>query len=104
MSERSLATDAPLIDFTDHVLWGRGKSIDTTPRDDDQYHRVMDGQRIEYLAHDYLGDVRHAWVVFAFLTADLGQVVHPEEIPAGTLVRLPSRRRLEMDILSKVVE
>jgi hypothetical protein len=104
MSERSLATGAPLVEYSDYALWGRGQSIDTTPRDDDQYHRVMEGQRIEYLAHDLLGDVRHAWVVFAFLVADLEQVVHPEEIPAGTLVRLPSRQRLEMDILSKVVE
>lgn len=104
MSERALATGAPLVDFNTHSLWGRGEPIDTTPRDDDQYVRAVDGERIEYLAHDYLGDVRHAWVVLAFLVADLGRVIHPEEIPAGTLVRIPSRRRIEMEILSRVVE
>ena len=104
MSDRDIATEAPLVDFGTHALWGRGKQIDTTPRDDDQYVRTIEGDWLEYLAHDYLGDVRHVWVVYAFVVADLEHVVHPEEIPAGTVIRLPSRRRLEMDILSKVVE
>jgi len=43
---------------SDGTSLGVRQRIDTTPRHDDRLHTVVEGDRLDLLAHSYLGDAR----------------------------------------------
>lgn len=73
---------------------GTRERIDTTPRHDDQFHTVVDGDRIELIAHRYLGDAQLWWII-----ADYNDLFFPLAIEAGTVLRIPSVEYVQMRIL-----
>ena len=68
--------------------------IDTTPRHDDQFHTVVDGDRIDLIAHRYLGDARLWWII-----ADYNDLFFSLVIEAGAVLRIPSVEHVQMRIL-----
>lgn len=73
---------------------GTRSRIDTTPRYDDRFHTVIEGDRIDLIAHRYLGDARLWWIV-----ADYNDLFFPLELEAGTVLRIPSVEHVQMRIL-----
>ena len=74
---------------------GRRERIDTTPRYDDRLHTVIAGDRIDLIAHRYLGDARLWWII-----CDYNDIFFPLELVPGTELRIPSMENVEMNILS----
>ena len=72
---------------------GMRRMIDTTPRYDDRFHTVIDGDRLELLAHRYLVDFKLWWVI-----CDYNDIFFPLELTPGTMLRIPSMDHLIMDI------
>lgn len=64
------------------------------PRYDDRFHTVIDGDRIDLIAHRYLGDAKLWWIV-----ADYNDLFFPLELEIGAVLRLPSVERVQMRIL-----
>lgn len=48
---------------SDGTSLGMRQRIDTTPRYDDRLHTVVEGDRLDLLAHRYLGDARLWWII-----------------------------------------
>ena len=78
----------------DKQFWGGRTKIDTSPRPDDRFHTVVEGDRIELLAHKYLGDVNLWWVI-----ADYNDLFFCQELKIGARLRIPSSERVQMDVL-----
>lgn len=73
---------------------GTRQRIDTKPRYDDRFHTVADGDRIDLIAHRYLGDARLWWII-----ADYNDLFFPLELEIGAVLRIPSPEHLQMRIL-----
>jgi len=73
---------------------GNRPRIDTSPRPDDRFHLVEAGDRLDLLAHRYLGDARLWWVI-----GDYNDIFWPLEVEAGAALRIPSTRHVQMNIL-----
>jgi len=73
---------------------GTRPRIDTTPRYDDRFHTVIEGDRIDLIAHRYLGDARLWWIV-----CDYNDLFFPLELEAGAVLRIPSVEHVQMRIL-----
>jgi len=73
---------------------GTRQRIDTTPRHDDQFHSVTDGDRLDLIAHRYLGDARLWWII-----ADYNDLFCPLELETDAVLRIPSREHVQMRIL-----
>jgi len=73
---------------------GNRQPIDTTPRFDDIFHTVADGERVDLIAWRYFGRPELWWVV-----CDYNDLFFPLDIEAGTVLRLPSREHLLMRVL-----
>jgi nucleoid-associated protein YgaU len=73
---------------------GRRERIDTTPKYDDRLHTVVEGDRIDLLAHRYLGDARLWWII-----CDYNDIFFPLELQPGTDLRIPSIENIQMRIL-----
>jgi nucleoid-associated protein YgaU len=73
---------------------GRRQRIDTTPRYDDRLHTVTGGDRIDLLAHSYLGDARLWWII-----CDYNDIFFPLELTPGTDLRIPSVEHVQMRLL-----
>jgi nucleoid-associated protein YgaU len=73
---------------------GTRPRIDTTLRYDDRFHTVVEGDRIDLLAHRYLGDTRLWWIV-----ADYNDLFFPLELETGAVLRIPSVEHVQMRIL-----
>jgi nucleoid-associated protein YgaU len=74
--------------------FGRRERIDTTPRYDDRLHTVVEGDRIDLLAHRYLGDARLWWII-----CDYNDIFFPLELQPGTDLRIPSVEHVQMRLL-----
>lgn len=70
------------------------EKIEAPLRDDDRFHRVVDGDRIDLLAYKYLGDARHWWVI-----CDYNDINFPLILETGTMLRIPSIEYFLMDIV-----
>lgn len=68
--------------------------VDTSPRQDDTFHTVVDGDRLDLLAHRYFGDARLWWVI-----AEYNDLTWMLDLTTGTELRLPSYEHLNMDLL-----
>lgn len=86
--------DCILYRDSDGEYLGRRQRIDTTPRYDDRLHTVIEGDRIDLLAHRYLGDARLWWII-----CDYNDIFFSLELAPGTDLRIPSIEHVQMRIL-----
>lgn len=68
--------------------------IETTPRPDDGFHTVVEGDRIDLLAFRYLGAADLWWII-----CDYNDIFFPLEITPGTVLRIPSAEHVNMRIV-----
>ncbi len=61
----------------------------------DLFHVVSDSDRIDLIAYRYYGDVRLWWII-----AELNNILNPLEILPGTILRIPTYERIQMQVLS----
>ena len=94
ITRRSRYQFAILCQGTDGPFLGNRPQIDTTPRTDDRTHTVVEGDRLDLLAHRYLGDARLWWVI-----ADYNDIFWPLGLETGAVLRIPSFRHVEMRVL-----
>lgn len=74
---------------------GTRPMIDITPRPDDTFHTVVEGDRIDLIAYNYLGNASLWWVI-----CDYNDVFFPLELQIGMLLRIPSIEFVEMRLIS----
>jgi len=74
---------------------GTRSKIDTTSRHDDRFHTIIDGDRIDLLAHNYLGDATLWWII-----CDYNDIFFPLDLEIGSVLRVPSLEHVRMRILS----
>jgi len=78
----------------DQEFIGTRERIDTSPRPDDVFHTVVESDRIDLVAHRYLGRADLWWVV-----CDYNDIFFPLELPLGQVLRIPSLEYVEMRLL-----
>ena len=76
-------------------FWGNRPQIDTSPQSDDQFHTVVEGDRIDLLAYKYLGDADLWWVI-----ADYNNLFFCQELEVGTKLRIPSQSTVQIGVLN----
>lgn len=64
------------------------------PRHDDRLHTVVEGDRLDLLAHRYLGDARLWWII-----CDYNDLFFPLALDPGLALRIPSREHVQMRLL-----
>lgn len=69
--------------------------IDATPRPDDVFHTVAEGDRIDLVAYRYLGRAELWWII-----CDYNEVFFPLELEIGIVLRIPSVDYLQMRVLA----
>jgi hypothetical protein len=55
---------------------------------------VTDGDRLDLLAHRYLGEAKLWWII-----CDYNDILFPLELTPGTVLRIPSMDHVSMHIL-----
>lgn len=65
--------------------------VDATPRPDDRFHTVVDGDRLDLLAHRYLGRADLWWII-----CDYNDIFFPLELEPGSVLRIPSVENVQM--------
>ena len=73
---------------------GARSRIDVSPQPDDRFHVVVDGDRIDLLAYQYLGDPTLWWVI-----CDFNDLAFPLELAGGAMLRIPSLDRVLLTLL-----
>lgn len=73
---------------------GTRPRIDTSPRPDDTFHTVVEGDRIDLIAYRYLGRVDLWWVI-----CDYNDIFFPLELTVGSRLRIPSLDDVIMRLL-----
>lgn len=73
---------------------GARPQIDTTPRPDDRFHTVREGDRIDLIAFSYLGDAALWWII-----CDYNEIFNPLELESGAVLRIPSLEYAHMRLL-----
>lgn len=68
-----------------HQFHGLRRPIQLPTRPDDRYHVVSTGDRVDRLAHQYLGDATLWWLI-----CDLNDIAFPLDLQPGTRLRIPS--------------
>jgi len=69
--------------------------LDRSPRMDDRFHTVVEGDRVDLLAFRYLGKAELWWII-----CDYNDVFFPLELDAGTVLRIPSIEHVQMRLLA----
>ncbi len=75
----------------------KSQGFDTRPRNDDRFHTVIQGERVDLLAHKYLGDARLYWVICLY--NDIFWMLDEKKLEPGTTLRIPSYNSLIMSLL-----
>ena len=78
----------------DQEFVGTRQRIDTSPRFDDVFHTVVEGDRVDLIAYRYLGRADLWWVV-----CDYNDIFLPLELPVGQVLRVPSSDHVQMRLL-----
>lgn len=73
---------------------GTRPSFDTSPRADDTFHTVVEGDRVDLIAFRYCGSAGLWWVV-----CDYNNIFFPLKLEPGSVLRLPSVEHVQMHIL-----
>jgi len=68
--------------------------VDDAPRPDDRFHTVVDGDRLDLLAHRYLGRADLWWII-----CDYNDIFFPMELEPGSVLRIPSVEHVNMRLL-----
>ena len=74
---------------------GTRQRLDATPLHDDQFHAVVDGDRLDLIAHRHLGDARLWWII-----ADYNDIFFPLDLETGAILRIPSVEHVQMRLLT----
>lgn len=69
----------------DKEFIGTRQPIDTSPRPDDIFHIVVEGDRLDLVAYRYLGRAELWWVI-----CDYNNIFFPLELETGMVLRMPS--------------
>ncbi|HEY3417208.1 MAG TPA: hypothetical protein VGM23_10020 [Armatimonadota bacterium] len=75
-------------------FFGARQRLDATPQPDDRFHLVVEGDRIDLLAYQYLGDPTLWWVI-----CDWNDIGFPLDLMVGATLRIPSLERVALTIL-----
>jgi hypothetical protein len=94
ISDRSRYRDCVIFQDCETQFLGSRPQVDTTPQPDDRFHVVMDADRIDLLAYQYLNDPTLWWVI-----CDWNDICFPLDLPVGATLRIPSLERVMMTIL-----
>ena len=81
------------IDGADEFIGSR-LQIDISPQPDDLFHVVQDTDRIDLLAHRYLGDPTLWWVI-----CDYNDIFFPLDLEVGVILRIPSVEHIHMLVI-----
>ena len=73
---------------------GARPAIESKPRPDDRFHTVIEGDRVDLLAHRYLGQAYLWWII-----CDYNDIFFPMELTPGTILRIPSAEHVSMRLL-----
>lgn len=73
---------------------GTRPRIDTSPKPDDTFHTVVEGDRIDLIAYRYFGDAGLWWIV-----CDYNDIFFPLELEPGKALRIPSVDYVQMKLL-----
>ncbi|MDH7601908.1 MAG: hypothetical protein QHI38_07145 [Armatimonadota bacterium] len=73
---------------------GTRPRIDTSPRPDDTFHMVVEGDRIDLIAYRYLGRAELWWVI-----CDYNEIFFPLGLEPGTVLRIPAIERVLIHLL-----
>ena len=73
---------------------GSRKPIDTTPREDERFHTIVEGDRVDILAYRYLGNPELWWII-----CDYNEIAFPIELPQGAVLRIPSFEHVSIGTL-----
>ena len=68
--------------------------VDAGPRPDERFHTVVDGDRLDLLAHRYLGRADLWWII-----CDYNDIFFPMELEPGSVLRIPSVEHVNMRLL-----
>lgn len=68
--------------------------VDVAPRPDDRFHTVVDGDRLDLLAHRYLGRADLWWII-----CDYNDIFFPMKLEPGSVLRIPSVEHVNMRLL-----
>lgn len=93
IGKRSRYASSVLYVDGDNEFLGTRKSIDSTPRSDDRFHTVEEGDRVDLLAYRYLGDASLWWVI-----CDFNEINFPLELAPGRVIRIPSVEYVAMEV------
>ena len=91
IGRRSRYASAALYTGRDETFLGARQRIDTSPRPDDRFHTVVDGDRVDVLAARFLGRAELWWVI-----CDYNDVFFPLELDLGAVLRVPSVEHVNM--------
>lgn len=72
---------------------GARTPIDTRPRSDDRFHTIVEGDRLDLLAHVYFGRADFWWVI-----ADYNEIAWPLDVEPGVTLRIPERERFHFSL------
>ena len=78
----------------EEAFLGMRQRIDTSPRPDDRFHTVVEGDRVDHLAARHLGQADLRWVI-----CDYNGIFFPLELEVGTVLRIPSAEYASMSII-----
>lgn len=73
---------------------GSRRRVPLQERPDDRFHTVIEGDRIDLIAHYYLGDAGLWWII-----ADYNGLFFPLALETGSVLRIPSNETVQMRLL-----
>lgn len=89
------AKERPLFDaVAGTTFYGPRAPVSLSAAADDTFHAWAEGDRLPTVAHRAWGTPLLWWLV-----CDLNGIVDPFDIATGTVLRLPSRARVELTVL-----
>jgi len=63
--------------------------------EDDKFHTVVEGDRIDLLAWKYYGNPHYGWII-----AEANTVSRPWDLKPGMVLRIPAASTVEMNIVN----
>lgn len=83
------------IDSKNGDFFGTRQPLNLREDASDLFYTVSDCDRIDLIAYKYYGDVRLWWVI-----AEFNNIINPLELYAGTVLRIPTYDRIQMQVLA----